>query len=236
MAKMGRGDIILGMLASALLSIVFCLIPASTGSIVEAGETNGSGQIFYKGFISGAGGSYLAADPAPDIAISPANYDWGNLWVGFSDALEVTMTNGGTDVLTITDMTLSDTENFTFTANAGNDPCGDMPITLEAGTSCTFFVTFRPQSEATYSAALSIDCDVPDTPPAVIALTGTGVPNGFPFGDGNYSVNVDGGCSIVYSEGEKTGGFGAYGLLVLAASWYGIRRKRNETENANNPK
>jgi hypothetical protein len=215
-------------IVSFVLGLIIYLVPAITVSIAEARATNGSGQIVFTGFISAAGGSYLAADPAPDISLSPESNDWGNLWVGFSDAEEVTITNGGTDVLNISAVTLSDTENFSFIGNAGNDPCGDVPITIEAGTSCTCRINFHPQSEAAYGATLSIDSDDPDTPTADIALTGTGVPNDFPFGDGNFSVNVDSGCSIVRSGGDSTDGLGAYGLLILSALWFGIWRKRKE--------
>ncbi len=220
---------IIGMpIVSFVLGLTINLVPASTASIAEAGVTKGSGQIVFRGYLSGAGGSYLAADPAPDISVSQENYDWGNLWVGFSDSEEVTITNGGTDILNISGITLSDTENFTFIANGGTDPCGDLPITIEAGTSCTCLIKFYPQSEATYSAALTIDCDDPDTPTVDIALIGTGVPNDFPFdGDVNYSATVSG-CSIVREGVDNIEGVGAYSLLILAALWFGIRRKRKE--------
>lgn len=215
-------------IVSFVLGLTIHLVPAISVSIAEAGETNGSGQIVFTGFISAAGGSYLAADPAPDISVSPGNIPWGDLWVGFTDAEEVTIENGGTDVLNISTVTLSDTENFSFIGNAGNNPCGDLPITIEAGTSCTCLIKFYPQLEATYSAALSIYCDDPDTPTADISLTGTGVHNDFPFGDGNFSVNVDSGCSIVRSGGDSTDGLAAYSLLILAGLWFGIWRKRKE--------
>jgi hypothetical protein len=227
--KNNSWKIILVAIVSSLFGLANNLMPTSTGSIAEAGETNSAGQIIFRGFISGAGQSYLAADPEPDISVSPGNYDWGNLWVDYSDAEVMTIANGGTDILNISDITLSDTENFTFIANGGTDPCGDLPITIEAGTSCTCIIKFHPQSEANYSATLSIDCDDPDTPTADIALTGTGVTNDFPFGDDiNTSFNVDSGsgCSIVPAGGAGTDGLGAYGLLILTASWFGMRRWR----------
>jgi hypothetical protein len=215
-------------IVSFVLGLILNLVPAITVSIAEAGGTNSAGQIVFRGFISGAGQSYLAADPAPHISVSPEYYDWPNLWVDYSDAEVMTIANGGTDLLTISGITLSDTENFTFIANGGNDPCGDLPITIEAGTSCTSLVKFHPQSEATYSAALSIDCDDPDAPTVDVALTGTGVPNDFPFGDVNYSYSVNSGCSIVPAGEVVTDGLSAYGLLILTASWFGIWRKMKE--------
>ncbi|NIO15660.1 MAG: choice-of-anchor D domain-containing protein, partial [Deltaproteobacteria bacterium] len=231
-----RRKIILGVLISSLFGLSFCLIPASTRSIAEAGDTSGSGQIVFRGYIAGAGGSYPAADPAPDIDVSQENYDWGNLWVDFSDAEKMTITNVGTDSLTISGMNLSDTENFSFTMSGGDDPCGTLPLTIEAGASCTCLVEFHPQSEATYSAVLSIDSDDPDTPNLDVALTGTGVPDNLFSGDRDlsYSVNVGSGCSIVPGGGDGADGLGGYGLLVLAASWFGIKRRMNKTENTSN--
>ncbi len=234
MVKTRRRKIISGVLISSLFGLAIYLIPASTRSIAEAGDTSGTGQIVFRGYIAGAGGSYLAADPAPDIAVSQENYDWGNLWVGFSDAEEMTITNVGTDSLTISDMDLSDTENFSFITSGGDDPCGNLPVTIGAGASCTCLVKFHPQSEATYSAVLSIDSDDPVTPNLDVDLTGTGVPNNFSSRDLNYSVNVDSGCSIVPKGGDGAEGLSGYGLLVLAASWFGINRRMNKTENMSN--
>lgn len=223
-----------------LLSIVVLMLGVAAYKVspitvptAEAGETDSSVQIVFRGYISEAKNAYQEADNVSDLTVVPAYYDWGNLWVGFSEALEVTIENGGADTLNISGLTISETENFSLAVDGGSNPCGDVPVTLDSGTSCTCLVTFHPQFEATFSAILSVDCDDPDTPIAQIDLTGTGVPNTFGLGGVNYSVNIDSGCSIVPAAGDGMDGLIVYAWLVPALLWLGIRRKGKEGRHAN---
>jgi uncharacterized lipoprotein NlpE involved in copper resistance len=80
--------------------------------------------------------------------------------------LSVTMTNGGTEAVTVSEAVVSDTTNYTITTEA-------LPLTLEPGTETTVTGDFHPKASGTLDATLSVTAEG-ITDPLEITLTGSG--------------------------------------------------------------
>ena len=108
----------------------------------------------------------------PNISVSPESHDFGEVEIGESSApLVITISNTGSTELNITAMTLSDTTNLTLDENG----CGSTTPTIAPGGSCTVLVTFKPESEETFYATLTIEANDPDTPSVMVLLSGKGI-------------------------------------------------------------
>lgn len=102
---------------------------------------------------------------APAAALSPITLTFGDEVVATSSQpLTATLTNSGTAVLHITNITAS--ANFSETNDCGS--------TLATGQNCTITVTFSPQSTGTLAGTVSIDDDATGSPHTA-ALSGNGV-------------------------------------------------------------
>jgi hypothetical protein len=110
----------------------------------------------------------------PDISVSPASKDYGEVYVGDSVQQIFTISNTGTDALII------DTGDITI----GGDNPGQfalvgliLPFTLQPAQSQNITVSFAPGSAGTMSATLQISSNDPDAVenPFNVPLTGTGL-------------------------------------------------------------
>jgi VWFA-related protein len=136
--------------------------------------------LIFTGMIVGCSGSVGNNDDKNDLnpdqhqtgnlQLCKSTYNFGNVTLGNAATLSVTISNVGTANLSITDITLSDNNNFTIDPNE----CGSGPYTVAAGLSCAVIVTFSPTAEGSYSETLSITSDDTDTPTAAATLTGEG--------------------------------------------------------------
>lgn len=158
---------------SCTVSVAFN--PKSTGTLSTALSitSNDPDTLNMTANIVGTGTSV----PVPDILVSPVNHDFGSITVGSTSVpVVVTITNIGTADLKISDMSLSDTLNYSLNVNGGTVPCGATTPLVLSGGSCTISVTFAPQSTGTKNASLSIVSNDPDTPNITATLTGSGIP------------------------------------------------------------
>ena len=108
------------------------------------------------------------ADTAPDIQVAPTSHDFGDVEVGDSPSMTVTIENTGDDDLELGQLNLADTD---FAKS--NDNCAN--TTVAAGDTCTIKVTFAPKGKGTKNATLSIPSNDPDTATATVTLTGKGI-------------------------------------------------------------
>jgi Ca-activated chloride channel family protein len=97
------------------------------------------------------------------LTLSTTEHDFGGVTPGNSVApLELKIGNGSTNrsarKLSITDIVLSDTDNFDLNLNGGSAPCESLAPSLAAGKSCTVTIAFTPppNADASYSATLTI--------------------------------------------------------------------------------
>ncbi|MEO8311293.1 MAG: choice-of-anchor D domain-containing protein [Caldimonas sp.] len=90
--------------------------------------------------------AYIGNPDFPTASLSPASYSFGSLAVTATDTRTFTLTNNGTgSPLLVTSAVLSDTTNYTITAN-------NCVSVAAGGGTCSITVQFRPQSVATFNA------------------------------------------------------------------------------------
>jgi hypothetical protein len=103
------------------------------------------------------------------LTANPSRVNFANVQVGSSQTQSATLTNSGNSSLTVSQATLTGT-SFRLGGLA-------LPVTLGAGQSATFSVTFAPQSMGSSSGSASITSTAPDSNFS-IPLSGTGVAQG----------------------------------------------------------
>src|SRR5208282_869658 len=101
---------------------------------------------------------------AGQLAVSPTSLSFGSVVVGSSSALSGSLNASGASV-TITSASLNNAE-FLLSGVS-------LPVTLAAGQSTPFTVTFTPQASGATSASLSFSSNAANSP-AVQSMTGTG--------------------------------------------------------------
>ena len=103
------------------------------------------------------------------LAANPTGLSFGNVAAASSKTLSQTLTNSGGSAVTISQIAASGT-GFSFT---GINP----PVTLSAGQSFTFNVTFTPAAAGSVSGSLSVASDA-SNPNLAIPLSATGTAAG----------------------------------------------------------
>ncbi|HEY1483902.1 MAG TPA: choice-of-anchor D domain-containing protein, partial [Candidatus Acidoferrum sp.] len=99
------------------------------------------------------------------ISVTPSSVSFGSLSVGSSNSQTMKVTNSGTGVLTISQISV---------AGSGFSSSGvTLPISLNAGQSSNFNLQFAPASAGAASGSASLVSNAPGSP-AVISLSGTG--------------------------------------------------------------
>ena len=123
----------------------------------------------YKIFVSKLSHDLLVYQISGNLEVSPSSHDFGEVAVGLCAATpqQFTITNTGNAELTVTGITLSDTENFELSINTL--PCEK---TYTSGESCSFDVYFCPKTSGDLSASMTITSNDPDTPTLNLPLTG----------------------------------------------------------------
>jgi hypothetical protein len=102
---------------------------------------------------------------APAVTLAPTSLTFGNQLLGTtSPAQTVTLTNSGTETLTITSIAISG--NFSQTNTCGTS--------VAMGASCTISVTFKPLVIHMQTGAVTITDNAFGSPQQMVPLTGTG--------------------------------------------------------------
>jgi len=108
-------------------------------------------------------------------SFSPGSVTFAGQSVGTTSTPQaVTLTNTGTQALTISNITITGANSGNF---AQTNTCPISPTTLAASGSCKINVTFTPSAAATESAAVSVSSNAAGSPQAV-ALQGIGIATG----------------------------------------------------------
>ena len=108
-----------------------------------------------------SGGGVQAA-----LAVTPPSVSFGNVTVGTPNSQTIQLTNSGTGVLTISQVSATGT-GYSTSALA-------LPLSLNPSQTMTFNVQFAPPSAGSASGSVSIVSNTPNSP-AVIGLSGSGV-------------------------------------------------------------
>lgn len=114
---------------------------------------------------------------SPSIKVLPYSYEFGIVTEGNSTApLEIEITNDGSAKLKVSDIALSDTNNFALDLNGGSNPCNTASLTISAGGKCTAEVDFQPTSNASFDVNLTIKSNCPDNSTLNVPLSGSHEP------------------------------------------------------------
>ncbi len=187
---------------SANLSVQFA--PASAGSFsATATITSNASDTLTTLVLSGTGTAN------GQLAPSQASEDFGTVTVGNTQTLAETVTNTGGLSVTISQVGISGT-GFSLSGITA-------PVTLGAGQSMGFNVSFAPQSAASASGNVTITSDATN-PTLTIPLSGTGT-----TAVGQLTVNpgtLDLGSVVAGASGTASGSLAATGanVTVTAAS------------------
>jgi hypothetical protein len=148
--------------ASCTISVKFNpqKVGALTATLSVADNATGSPQTIT---LNGTGTA-----PSTGITLSPTTIAFPSTGEGnTSEAVPVTVKNGGTAAVTLTSFTFTGVNPLSFIEL---NTCG---TSLAGGASCTVFVAFKPAKAGALSASLSVANSGTGSPQAV-ALTGTG--------------------------------------------------------------
>ncbi|MGH9746655.1 MAG: choice-of-anchor D domain-containing protein [Candidatus Acidiferrales bacterium] len=159
------------------------------------------------------------------LTSNPSSANLGTVTVGNSNSQTISLTNGGTAAVSVSQATVSGT-GFTIS----NMPA--LPMTINAGSSKTFNAVFTPTGAGNVSGSISIVSNAPNSPLS-IALSGTGQaatrtlsanPTSLNFANVNdgssSSLNVTltntGNSSVTITSASATGtGFSASGVAGM---------------------
>jgi hypothetical protein len=100
------------------------------------------------------------------LSLTPSSVSFGNVTVGSPNSQTIQISNTGSAVLTISQ--LSVTGSGFSTSSVG------LPLSLNPGAASTFNVQFAPQSAGSVSGSISLVSNAPNSP-GTLALSGTGV-------------------------------------------------------------
>ena len=155
------------------------------------------------------------------LTANPSTASFGNVTVGSSNSQTITLTNGGTAAVSISQVNVSGT-------GFSSSGVPTLPMTLNAGASTTFNAVFAPATSGSVTGSVSLMSNAPNSPLA-IALSGSGVaathlltasPTSLSFNnvnDGSSSsltvtLTNTGNSSVTISSATATGaGFSAMG-------------------------
>jgi hypothetical protein len=157
----------------------------------------------------------------PEIGAIPSSAPFGNVTVGNTNSQTITLTNGGTANLTISQGSVSG-NGFKITGLS-------TPLTIQPGGNATFNAVFTPTGAGKVTGSVSLANDAPSSP-YTIALSGTGVTqtqvltfnvSGLSFGNVSVGSNSSlpatltntGNASVTVSSSNTTGaGFTVSGV------------------------
>ncbi|MEN8263415.1 MAG: choice-of-anchor D domain-containing protein [Nitrospirota bacterium] len=161
--------------------------PTAEGEFNDSFDIPSSDSAKSPVIITLAGTGVPSSVPAMQVtdSVSPANdlhIPFGSIAYGLSSASErITISNTGTDSLSINGINVSAEYSNTYTIDAvsGNRSCGSTAFSLYAGSSCIVDITFRPVKKGPQYANIIISSNDPDGNSLNIALSGKGVSSDF---------------------------------------------------------
>lgn len=106
----------------------------------------------------------------PDIEVTPLSLDFGEVFIGASEDLEVTITNAGEGPLTVSEIGGADTLDAPFTIAA--ETCTAAPV--DPGAGCVVTVHFQPAADGAFDDTFSIASDDPDEAVVTVEVSGSG--------------------------------------------------------------
>jgi hypothetical protein len=117
----------------------------------------------------------------------PKNIDFGNVLLGETKAVELTLTNGGSASTTINQIAFGNSE---FSCDLA------IPAVIPAGGSRKVKVLYKPVTVGPKTTALTLISDAQDNPTLSINLTGQGSPADINVSPSSFNESLSGGASV----------------------------------------
>ena len=105
-------------------------------------------------------------EPVPDIDVDPLLVDFGVVDIGLSPSDIVAVSNVGGTSLTVSNLTLSGSADFSYVSNW-------LPGSIGVGATRNVSVVYTPSDDLADTATLTIDSDDPDEPSVVVDIVGS---------------------------------------------------------------
>jgi uncharacterized protein (TIGR03437 family) len=154
---------------------------------------------------------------APKLTLSTSAVAFGNVAVGQSKDLQVTVSNTGSSALNITASVVSGA-GFSLVSSVGT-------FALQPGGSAPLTIRFAPAAVATAAGALTISSNDPGSP-ATVALSGAGIGGGPSFGTVLVSDSFNrpdaGTCSVGVADLAYGGAGSHYYLPIFSTTASGL--------------
>jgi Abnormal spindle-like microcephaly-assoc'd, ASPM-SPD-2-Hydin len=175
-------------------------------------------------FPSGSSGGTGSGSSSAVLALSPTSVSFGSVVVGSSSSRSIAISNTGNAALTLSQVNVS--------GSGYSDSGLTLPMTLAAGTSASFILTFTPPATGTDNGSVSFVSNASNSPMSM-SLTGTGAaaavaqltpnPSNVNFGNvtvgssstQSISISNSGNVSVTISQITASGtGFSVSGVSV----------------------
>jgi hypothetical protein len=156
-------------------------------SALAWGDLDGSGNELISTSTTNATYSVLLnnSPPAAGLSVLPGSHDYGKFQIGHYAYLGklLTLTNNGSDTLTISSATTSGANSADFQATTRDSAsCGSTTPTITPGNSCTILAEFlNPITEGSKSATLNLTSNATLVPTLTVPLAGTGIQSTTPY-------------------------------------------------------
>lgn len=143
-----------------------CLLLAFTLPYAYGGCSGGGGS-------GGSDSSKSSKQVSPSKQVLPSEHNYGIVTLANMPApLEVKIKNNGSANLAVSDIFLSDPDNFKLDLNGGSNPCNTSFPTITVGDVCSVEVAFEPTVAGSFNAALTINSNDNDNPSFRVNLSG----------------------------------------------------------------
>jgi hypothetical protein len=154
-------------LASYMTSVVQPHFTADFAAVNTNSSTTPAGLTPHDGQVV----SFLIPAVPTSAAVSATSLNFGDVYVGGSKSLSVTVqnTSGFTSTVNVTNIAISGTNASDYTQTSNCSALSDQQT-------CTITVTFAPTATGTRTGTLTITNDSTNEPSLTVALTGNGLP------------------------------------------------------------
>jgi hypothetical protein len=111
------------------------------------------------------------------LEISPDSHAFSELTVGLcsSTSQQFTLSNTGESDIMVSNISISDTANFSLLIGGGSNPCNINNPTIASGNSCTITIAFCPTTGGSFNANLEVSSNDPDKQLIEVPIAGSGI-------------------------------------------------------------
>jgi len=140
-------------------------------------DCDSKSDYYYVRAVRGGQSNLIENISRPIISIFPLDYDFGDVSTDTTSSQKaiITISNIGNKDLSISDIILSDTKNFSLELYGNDDIIRSTDTTFALGRSGRFIISFTPISTGSFELIVTITSNDPNNPNSTVTLLGKGV-------------------------------------------------------------